>query len=84
MGHRSVGGPATATQRSVLVAVPMTVAPARNWTCDTPMLSVAVAVTLTVPETSPPVGAVMLTVGGVVSGTLFTVTVMPADVVELP
>ena len=40
----------------------------RNWTPETPTLSVAVAETVTVPETvEPEIGAVIETVGGVVS-----------------
>src|SRR5439155_27373878 len=60
-------------------------APSRkNWTPATPTLSEAVAVTATGPETVAPLaGAVMLTVGGVVSA-LATVTVTAADVVALP
>src|SRR5688572_22591750 len=72
------------TEYGAVVSVPITVAPARNCTCATPMLSVALALTVTVPLTSPPVGAVMLTVGGVVSATLATVTATPGELVELP
>ena len=55
-----------------------------NCTPATPTLSDAVAETVTVPPTvAPPAGAVIDTVGGVVSG-LFTVTVTVVDVVVLP
>ena len=57
-----------------------------SWNCTlaTPTLSAAVAVTETVPETVASfAGAVMETVGGVVSA-LFTVTVTTALVVEFP
>src|SRR5437899_58308 len=54
-----------------------------NCTPATPMLSEALAVTLTVPETvAPPTGAVTETDGGVVS--FETVTVTAAEVVTLP
>jgi len=54
-----------------------------NCTPTTPTLSEAVAVTLTVPEiVAPPAGAVIDTVGAVVSAaTLLTVTITAADVV---
>src|SRR5438128_618925 len=57
-----------------------------NCTPATPTLSVAVAETVTVPATeAPAAGAVIDTVGGVVSGTgLFTVTLTAAEVVVLP
>jgi hypothetical protein len=59
-----------------------------SWNCTlaTPMLSEAFAVTLTVPETvAPAAGALIETVGAVVSGVvLLTVTVTAALVVELP
>src|SRR3989454_4369486 len=52
-----------------------------NWTPTTPTLSEAVAETVILPVTvAPEVGAVMLTVGAVVSG---TVTVTEEDVVVL-
>src|SRR6267378_4924082 len=55
----------------------------RNWTPATPTLSDALAVTVVVPLTVAPVaGAVMLTVGGVVS--FETVTVTAAAVAVLP
>ena len=55
----------------------------RNWTPTTPTLSDALAVTVVVPVTVAPfAGAVMLTVGGVVS--FETVTVTAAAVVVLP
>src|SRR5262249_53585095 len=53
----------------------------------TPTLSAAFAVTVTVPDTDAPfAGAVMLTVGGVVSGAgpFDTITVTAAEVVRLP
>src|SRR5207253_1864228 len=55
-----------------------------NWTPTTPTLSAAVAVTaVVVPETvAPPAGAVIDTVGGVVS--LVTVTVPPASAAGWP
>ena len=58
-----------------------------SWNCTlaTPTLSEAVAVTLTVPDTVAPLaGAVIDTVGAVVSVVLLTVTVTLALVVELP
>src|SRR5437762_13415002 len=55
----------------------------RNCTPATPTLSDALAVTVVVPETvAPPAGAVMLTVGAVVS--LETVTVTAVAAVVLP
>ena len=57
----------------------------RNCTPDTPTLSVALAVRVTVPDTVPAGGAVKLTVGGVTSTTpLATVTLTGAEVVMLP
>ncbi len=52
----------------------------------TPTLSLAFAAIVTVPETLPAAGEVMLTEGGVVSGggALDTFTVTVADCVELP
>jgi hypothetical protein len=48
----------------------------RNWTLDTPMLSLAEAATVTIPPTVDPLlGAVSATVGGTVSGTNETVAV---------
>src|SRR5258705_2297090 len=61
-----------------------------NCTPTTPTLSEALAVTLVVPETvAPEAGAVILTVGGVVSGgggggALFTVTVTAAEAGRTP
>ena len=59
-----------------------------NWNCTlaTLTLSEAFAVMFTVPETVAPfAGAVIVTVGGVVSEVaLFTVTVIVALVAELP
>jgi len=56
-----------------------------NWTVNTPLLSLAVAVTSIVPEAVlPGTGAVNDTVGGVVSATFETVTEMAPDVVTLP
>jgi hypothetical protein len=57
-----------------------------NWTLATPTLSVALADTLTVPDTLAPLaGAVMEMVGGVVSGdaVLLTATLTDALVAEL-
>ena len=68
---------------SAPVAAPFT----RNWTPATPTLSEAVALSVTVPETVvPAAGAVIDTVGGVVSGgaVLLTVTVMAVLVVWFP
>src|SRR5205823_9326691 len=49
-------------------SVPRLAPSSLNWTPATPTLSEALAVTLVVPETGAPLaGAVMLTVGGVVS-----------------
>src|SRR6266850_4262761 len=48
-------------------SAPRTAPSRRNWTPATPTLSVALAVTATVPATEPAAGAVMATVGGVVS-----------------
>ena len=57
----------------------------RNCTPATPMLSAAVAVTVIVPVTVPAAGAVIDTVGGVVSATgLLTVTETLVEVVLLP
>src|SRR6478609_2760885 len=62
----------------------MLVVPCLNCTPATPMLSAAVADSVTVPETvAPPAGAVSDTVGATLSG-LLTVTVTVADVVLLP
>jgi hypothetical protein len=61
-----------------------------SWNCTfaTPTLSVALALTVTVPETVAPfVGPVMETVGGVVSGVgleLLTVTATPVLVAAFP
>src|SRR5690349_5129923 len=59
-----------------------------SWNCTpaTPTLSDALAATVTLPDTLAPfAGAVMDTVGGVVSDELFeTVTITDADVVRLP
>ena len=56
---------------------------ARNFTPATPTLSEAVALTVTVALTNaPPNGAVMATVGGVLS--LKTVTVTGSDVYSMP
>src|SRR4029077_18795968 len=57
-----------------------------SWNCTpaTPLLSVAVAPRVTVPETgAPPAGEVTLTVGAVVSA-LLTVTPTAAEVLVLP
>src|SRR5438477_583236 len=74
-----------ATAYGALVSSAPRAAPSRkNWTPATPTLSAAVAVTDTGPETVAPLaGAVMLTLGGVVSA-LATVTLTAADVVGLP
>ncbi len=70
----------------VASALPLTPLSSRNCTPTTPTLSEALAVTVTVPFTVAPLaGAVILTVGGVVSGgggggALFTVTVTGAEV----
>ena len=62
---------------------PRATSSSKNWTPATPTLSAASAETVTVPDTLVPLaGAVRLTVGGVVS--LFTATVIAADVVVLP
>ena len=54
----------------------------RNWTPATPTLSVALALTLTVPDTvAPAAGAVMATVGAVVS---VMVMLTGADVAVAP
>jgi hypothetical protein len=54
-----------------------------NWTPTTPTLSLALAETVVVPETTePPLGAEMLTVGAILS--MFTVTLTPEEVVVLP
>src|SRR5207247_2198184 len=65
------------TTYGALVSSAPRAAPSRkNWTPATPTLSEAVAVTDTGPETVAPLaGAVMLTVGGVVSFDTVTVTV---------
>ena len=57
-----------------------------NWRPATPTLSEAFADTVIVPDTvDPPVGLVMETVGGVVSGVLLlTVTVTGLEVVRFP
>ena len=69
---------------AVVSSAPMLVVPRLNWTPTTPMLSEAVADSVTVPETDEPSeGAVIETVGATLSG-LLTVTVTVADVVLLP
>src|SRR5882724_8653203 len=72
------------TAYGVAVASTPRLAPSRrNWTPATPTVSAALAVTVMVPLTVAPVaGAVMLTVGGVVS--FDTVTVTAAAVAVLP
>jgi hypothetical protein len=68
----------------VVSSDPIVVPSALNTTPTTPTLSDAFADTVTVPWTlAPPAGAVIDTVGAVVSE-LFTVTVTGPDVVELP
>src|SRR6185295_3566031 len=76
------------TEYGDVVSSPPSVAPStKNCTPATPTLSEAVALTLIVPDTVAPfAGAVMLTVGGVVSagGAFDTVTVTADEVVRLP
>src|SRR6266851_5636773 len=71
---------------AVVTSVPRFEPSSLNWTPTTPTLSVAVALTVVVPVTVAPfAGAVIATVGGVVSGVGFeTVTETGADVVVLP
>src|SRR5205814_7210722 len=60
---------------AVVSSMPRFAPSSLNWTPTTPTLSDAPAVTVVVPETvDPPAGAVMLTVGGVVSFATVTVT----------
>src|SRR5689334_4025799 len=56
----------------------------RNCTPATPALSLALALTVTTPDTLPAEGAVITTVGDSVSGILFTVTITLVEVVILP
>ena len=60
-------------------------APCLNWTPATATLSAAEAVTETTPDTEAPLaGAVMETVGGVVSGVAGVAKVALPDVARLP
>ena len=53
---------------ALVSSAPMFAPSSRNCTPTTPMLSEASALTVTMPDTvAPPAGAVMVTVGGVVS-----------------
>src|SRR5947208_4845987 len=72
------------TEYGAVVSSPPRLAPSSlNWTPTTPTLSDALAATVVVLETvDPPAGAMMLTVGAVVS--LETVTVTDEAVVVLP
>ena len=54
----------------------------RNTTCEMPATAVALAVTVTVPDTGPALGVVRVITGGVIG--LFTVTVTPPEVVVWP
>ena len=71
---------------AVVTSAPSDAPSSRNWTPATPTLSLALAETVTVPDTVAPLaGAVMETVGGVISGAaLEVVTVMAVLVVWLP
>ena len=69
----------------VVSSAPMFVAPCLNCTPATPMLSDALALTWTAPETeAPSAGAVSVTFGGVVSATAVVVNVEFAEVARLP
>jgi len=73
------------TYGAAVIGVPATVPSMTNWTLVTPTLSEADAVRLTVePETvAPAVGAVIETVGGVVSGATGVVKVKSVEVASI-
>src|SRR5918996_4267436 len=75
-----------ATSYGAVLSVPSGCPSTKNSTAVTPTLSVALALTMTVPDTSAPLaGSVIATLGGVVSdAVLDTVTVTGAEVVRLP
>src|SRR5213594_2249901 len=64
---------------AVVISAPRLAPSSLNWTPTTPTLSVALAETVSVPDTvAPPAGAVIETAGGVVSFTTVTVGVVPS------
>src|SRR5207245_4055284 len=70
---------------AVVISAPRLAPSSLNWTPTTPTLSEAVAETVTVPETvEPAAGAVMETVGTVVSGGARVVTVTSPETARLP
>ena len=74
----------TAVYGDVVSGAPRSTPSSRNCTLETPTLSVAVAVTVTEPDTvDPPAGAEIATFGEVVSA-LLTVTATSADTFALP
>lgn len=67
----------------VVSSTPRSAPSSLNWTPTTPMLSDAFAESAMLPETVPPVGDVMETAGGVVSGVAGALNVALTEVLEV-